>query len=116
MKRGAQLTTTTELGPWHAADLHTLVDLYNENGLISFSELSAEMGLPSGQFLLYNSLLIALSRKWGEGVALQHEDAMGVRKYPPFASWDELLTHLHESEHGTDTEDAVAHNMELMLD
>ncbi|KAJ1154199.1 hypothetical protein NDU88_006953 [Pleurodeles waltl] len=111
-QRSTCLTTTVELGPWHAVDIHTLGDLYSEGGLIQFTALSLETGLPPGQFLLYNSLLRALSRKntvpplalarrhsfmvWAEAeeAALRREDAMGLRRYHLSASWDEMLTQL----------------------
>ncbi|KAJ1177172.1 hypothetical protein NDU88_002434 [Pleurodeles waltl] len=45
-------------------ELFMLGDLYEDGQLLSFSRL--QLGLPSGQFLLYNSLLRALRTKWGD--------------------------------------------------
>ncbi|KAJ1205714.1 hypothetical protein NDU88_001142 [Pleurodeles waltl] len=63
--RGLQYTSNAELRLWHTNEIHTIGDIYEEDALISFAALAAEMGLPTGQFLLYNSLIATLKRHCG---------------------------------------------------
>ncbi|KAJ1135043.1 hypothetical protein NDU88_001488 [Pleurodeles waltl] len=51
--RRQRITLDLELSAWHEVELCTLGDLYEDGQLLSFTRLQ-ELGLPSGQFLLYN--------------------------------------------------------------
>ncbi|KAJ1161958.1 hypothetical protein NDU88_002438 [Pleurodeles waltl] len=64
--RGPKIPSGPKQRAWHAAELYTLGDLYDDGKLIPFPTLVQESGLPAGQFLLYNSLLRSLTSRWGD--------------------------------------------------
>lgn len=73
--QGAATTWRQELGHWHDAGKHTLGDLYSDEALLLLEELTADIGLPPGQFLLHNSIIRSLTAHWGN---MQQESDMHV--------------------------------------